>query len=437
MTPDPTTPPLSTRTPEARALRTWLFGLQRFGMKPGLDTMRTMLAALARPERAYRSVLIAGTNGKGSTARVLANCLQAAGRRVGLYTSPHLIHLNERVEVDGVPVPDDVLDEALRAVRPVAERVRATFFEVVTAAAMVAFERAGVQDVVFEVGLGGRYDSTNVVTPALSLITGVALDHTAILGPDLASIAVEKAGILRPGVPAFTAATGEARRALTSAATVQGVELHALADDITVEVVDEGWDGLSVRMDVLGESLQFHSALVGRHQARNIALAAYGALTLGVPPAAIRSGVASARWPGRLERLPYAGRYLVLDGAHNAEGAAELASTLRSLEGRVPVLIVGMSADKDVEAVGRALSGVADQIVATRTTISPRSLAPEALAVRLPADVCSSDLATALAAAVERVPEGGTIVVAGSLFLVGEARALALGIAGEGMPLLQ
>lgn len=420
--------------PELSPARAWLFALQRFGVAPGLDRIRQLLGALDRPDQRFRSILVAGTNGKGSTASLLSGCLNASGRRVGLYTSPHLVHLNERIVIDGKPLDDALLDDALAEVRPIAERLGATFFEVITAAALFAFAEAAVDDAVLEVGLGGRFDATNVVTPSLSLITGVALDHTAVLGPDLASIAREKAGIVRPGVPAFSAAVGEARAALFAAAADLGVSLRMLTEGVDHTVEDRGWAGVAVRVLSAEEELELVCSLVGRHQGGNVALAAFGAASLGVPPGAIRTGVARAVWPGRLERVRYRGRYVVLDGAHNPESASALASALRRLEGRVPLMIVGMSADKDVEGVGHVLAPVADHLVATRSRLSPRALDPEALALHLPADGVSAGLSAALRTGLDRVPRGGTIVVAGSLFLVGEARALLLGLEDEGMP---
>lgn len=420
--------------PESEPVRAWLFGLQRFGMRPGLDNIRALLGALDNPERRYRTALVAGTNGKGSTSSVLAAALSAAGRRVGLYTSPHLVHLRERVVLTGRPVADEVLDRALLRVRPFAERIGSTFFEVMTATALLAFAEAEVEDAVLEVGLGGRFDATNVVSPALSLITGVALDHVDVLGADLRSIAREKAGILRPGVPAATAASDDARSALAAAAEDQGVELRMLAEGADYRVRNRGWSGIDLELRLDGQWVPLRSPMVGRHQAGNVALAAFGAWTLGAPTGALKEAVAKVAWPGRLERIAYHGRYVVLDGAHNPDSATALAKALQRLEGRVPLMIVGMSADKDIESVGQALGQVADHLLATRTRTSPRALAPEELALRLPADIVRPDLSSALEAAIRRVPEGGTIVIAGSLFLVGEARALLLGMPEERMP---
>ncbi|MEJ2287543.1 MAG: bifunctional folylpolyglutamate synthase/dihydrofolate synthase [Deinococcales bacterium] len=413
--------------PEPDDIIAWLQGRQRFGVRLGLERMRRLLETLGHPERTFRSALVAGTNGKGSTAAVLAAALAAEGARVGLTTSPHLLELTERVLVDGMPVDDEALRGALRRVREPAEQLDATFFEIVTAAAMLSFAEAGVDTAVLEVGLGGRFDATNVVDPALSLITGIALDHTAVLGDTVAQIAREKAGILRPGRVAWTGAEGEALRCLLAEAEAVGAPLRALRGEVDLRVTDRGWGGLELTLTWPEGELVASTPLVGRHQARNVALALVGAIALGVSPEAAVQGAASARWPGRLERIPYRGCWLVLDGAHNPEAAKALAGALGRLEGRVPVLVLGVSADKDVAGMADVLAGVAEHVIATRAGASPRAMAPAALAPLVGAAEAVDDAAEALERARQRAGAGGTIVVAGSLFLVGEVRALALG----------
>ena len=411
--------------PEPDDLLRWVFERQRFGVHLGLDRMRRLLDELGRPDRAFRSVLVGGTNGKGSTAAVLAAALRAAGERVGLTTSPHLVRFAERFVVDGAPLPDDIVLEALARVRPPAERLGATFFEIVTAVALLLFADAEVDTAVLEVGLGGRFDATNVVEPVLSLVTGVALDHVGVLGDTLERIAREKAGILRAGVPAWTGASGEALAALRAEAKVRGVRLRTLEQEVELQVLDRGWQGLELELRTPVGAVEATTPLVGRHQARNVALALVGASELGVPLEVAARGAAETHWPGRLERLRFRGRWLVLDGAHNPEAAAALARALASLEGRVPVLVLGVSAGKDVAGVASALAGVADRIVATRATSSPRAMEPAALGRVVGADAVAADPPAALRLAARWAGVDGTVVVAGSLFLVGEVRALA------------
>lgn len=420
------------RRPDADALLSWLFARQRFGARLELDRMRALAERLGDPQAGYRSVLVGGTNGKGTTAAVLAGALRAGGERVGLTTSPHLQRVEERVAVDGRAVSEAAMAAALARIRPHADALGATFFEVVTAAAMLLFADAEVDTAVLEVGLGGRFDATNIVAPALSLVTGVALDHTAVLGGTLREIAREKAGIVRAGAPAWTGAEGEALRWLDAEARLRGVQLHALAREVGLQVTDLGWEGLRLELRTPLERLAVRTPLVGRHQARNVALALVGALELGVPAEAAVRAAATVRWPGRLERLAHGDGWLVLDGAHNPEAAAALARALRTLEGRVPVLVLGVSADKDVAAVAGALAPLAERVIATRAASSPRALAPDRLARVVPGATPVDGVEAALGQARSWAGAGGTVVVAGSLFLVGEARALALSEPLEG-----
>ncbi|HHO57676.1 MAG TPA: bifunctional folylpolyglutamate synthase/dihydrofolate synthase, partial [Oceanithermus profundus] len=205
--------------------RTLLERLARRGMTPGLERIRALLARLDHPERAFRVVLVGGTNGKGSTARALARVLQAAGERVGLFTSPHLLDVRERIEVDGAAIAPEALDDLLVRLAPHLEASGASYFEALAAAALVYFAGQNVTTAVLEVGLGGRFDAVNAVEPALSIVTNVDLDHTDWLGPTLAHVAREKAGILRPDRPALTAATGAGAAFLAAAAQARGARL--------------------------------------------------------------------------------------------------------------------------------------------------------------------------------------------------------------------
>lgn len=438
---------------------TWLFERQRFGIREGLEGMRALLERLGSPERRIQSVLVGGTNGKGSVASLLAAALTRGGRRTGLFVSPHLQRVGERAALDGRPAEDAEMEALVGEVRRPAEEVGATFFEVLTAAALLRFARAGVDYAVLEVGMGGRLDATNVTDPVLGVITGVALDHTAILGSSLTAVAEEKAGILRPGVPLITGAGGEALEVIERRARDLGTPLLAEGRGFRAEALSHGWEGVRLKVhwegwpaagaaSVLGRTgeLEVASPLVGRHQVGNVALAALAALQLGVPPATVQEALAGARWPGRLERIPYRGRFVVLDGAHNPQAARALARSIRELEGRVAAMVVAVSSDKDVRGLLEPLSGLARSMLFTRAVRSPRSLEPAALlrAWRdLGADApgqggvagsppaAAPDPAAALELALEAAGSGETIVVAGSLFLVGEARDLLKGAAPE------
>ncbi|HEX7039134.1 MAG TPA: folylpolyglutamate synthase/dihydrofolate synthase family protein [Trueperaceae bacterium] len=417
----------------------WLFGLQRFGMRPGLERVGALLAAEGLPAPGTRVVLVAGTNGKGSVARLVAAALTASGRRTGSFFSPHLERVGERVRVDGEESTTASLEDAVAAVRPAAERLGCTFFEVVTAAALHRFREEGVGWAVMEAGMGGRYDATNALDPVLAVITGVALDHQAVLGDTVEAIARDKAGVLRPGVPAVTGARGEALAAIASEAAALGAPLLALGRDFRVAVGRAGWDGVeaTVAGSVAGLPLALRSPLVGAHQARNLAVASVASLVLGVEGEAVRDAFAHTAWPGRLERID-ADRAWVLDGAHNPEAAAALAAALDELCAEPAALVVGVSRDKDLAGVLGPLVRRARLVVATRASSSPRAALPSELAASARRAGAAGavreapDAAAALGLARDLTREGDLVLVAGSLFLVGEVRSLLRGEAPEG-----
>ena len=451
----------------------WLERRQRFGVHPGLARTRALFAALGDPQDAFEVALVAGTNGKGSTAALLDAMLRAGGRRperaperapeggpargpegdpVGRFVSPHLMRFGERFTVDGRALADATLAEALREVRPHAERLGATFFEVLVAVAALALARAGVGRAVLEVGMGGRLDATNACEPTLSVITQIALDHEAVLGPDIATIAGEKAGVLRAGRPAVTSAEGAALAVIRRRAAQLGADL-IVVDEIAAELRDRGWAGVEVRG--LGPA-PIRAPLLGAHQARNLATAALAARAWGAGWEAVVAGAASVRWPGRLERLDALGCRWLLDGAHNPAGAHALSRALDALGARPRVAVLGVTDDRLGGDLPAALRGLAPDVVATRASRSPRAATAAQLAERLRAlgaerprgrgaerprglgaaggVIEIEDLAEAVAAAATAAGTGRdagadppTVVVAGSLYLVGEVRALLLG----------
>lgn len=407
----------------------WLFNLQRFGSKPGLERMFAFAERLGDPRTGMDFVLVGGTNGKGSTSRTLANILTAAGRRTGHFTSPHMTRVMERYVVDGAELPLAWLEQELTALRPLAEEIGATFFEVQVAVAWLLFVRAGCDFAVMEVGMGGLYDATNACDPLLSVITNVALDHTEVLGDTVEKIAFEKAGIMRPGRPARTGATGGALAVITAEAAAIGAELETMP---AYELELLGLRGVRVTLTGAGGMpLTVETPLVGPHQAGNVALAVAAAQRLGLPEDAIRAGVAGTTWPGRLEPVAVRDRTWLLDGAHNPDGAAALARALVALGIRPAALVLGMAADKDAGGVLDELGRLAPLAIATAASLSPRALAPHDLGQLLEdrgfAVLPAADPAAALALAVNRTAPGDVIVVAGSLYLLGEIRPLLLG----------
>ena len=383
-----------------RELLARLYAARRFGIKLGLDRMRAVLDALGAPDRRLGEVVhVGGTNGKGSTVAMIAALAHGGGARVATYTSPHLSSLRERIAIDGELASEAAIVAAAERVYGAAGSIELTFFELITAIAMVIVAEAGVDVTVLEVGLGGRLDATNVVDAPVAVVTGVALDHEAILGDTLAAIAREKAGIFKRGRRAVIGASGE-----PEAVPLLAAHAHA-AGVAELDIVD---DAAIARVPPL--------ALAGAHQRRNAA-AALAAWRGPCDPAAL----ARVQHPGRFER---AGD-LVLDGAHNPHGARALAATLAELALR-PVLVIAVSSDKDVAAIAGALAPAVRAVIATRYQ-QERALEPARLAAAF-AGLAPVDTAPDLPAALARARAlGGPIVVAGSLFLVGEARVRCLG----------
>jgi dihydrofolate synthase/folylpolyglutamate synthase len=393
----------------------YLDSLKPLAMRFGLERMERALEALGRPERALRVLHVAGTNGKGSTCAMAAEALRLAGQRVGLYTSPHLTRFHERIQVDGRPVGDGQLAALVDRVRRACpwhdggdEGERLTYFEFATLLALLHFVREQVGVAVVEVGLGGRFDATNAVAPLVTAVSRIGLDHVQLLGDTLGAIAREKAGIFKPGVPAVVAAgqEPEALAALAEEAARRGAPFH---------VAEAAWDG--------------PVALRGPHQRQNAALAAAALRLLdraGLPvgEAAIAAGIAGARWPGRLEEISG----VLLDGAHNPDGAAALAASLAALYPARPVeLVFGVLADKDhrgmLAALGprvRGLHLVAPDSPRARPPASYRDLARSLGPAVDEHRSCGEALGCARVAA----RADGLVAVAGSLYLVGEARRL-------------
>ena len=417
-----------------------------------LAHMRVLLEALGHPERRFRSVLVAGTNGKGSTAATLASILQAAGHRTALYTSPHLVRINERIRINGVEISDPgfalVHDDVERASLALVEAGRLpwhpSFFETITAMAFLHFARGAVDLAVLEVGMGGRLDATNVVEPLVSVITDISLDHQKFLGDTIREIAAEKAGIIRPGGVVVTLPQHpEANDVLGH--TVLDRDARAVSAVPYVPPVSPGADvsanaAASYPLTVMGREIQVASPLLGRHQLRNVALAIATAVELNsmgirLTPEQIERGIRDTRWPGRFQLArDRSGREFILDVAHNPAGAWALRAALsQRFEDRPLVFVFGAMRDKAISEIAGILFPLAGCVVATRAD-NPRSATPEEirdLAARTGAGIL---LETTVAGALDRArqvaPPGAAIVVTGSMYVVGEAMS-ALEIAAK------
>jgi dihydrofolate synthase/folylpolyglutamate synthase len=400
-----------------------LRGGEHAGMRPGLERIQALLAALGHPETAYTLVQVGGTNGKGSVAALLAGMLKAAGRRVGLYTSPHLVSFRERIRVDGEPIAEDAVADGVEALGTLIARLDATMFEATTALALDHFARERVEVAVLEVGLGGRLDATTVGRPAVTVLTRIDLDHQAVLGPTVAAIAAEKAAILRSGVAVSAAQVAEAEEVVRRQSAAAGVPVLFAGHELQVQVEARSLDGQVISCAGPGWRLERASlALLGSYQPENALLAVAAARALGVPEPALRAGLARTLWPGRFQ--VFEGRpTLVLDGAHNPGAAAALAASLREFFGSRPVtLVAGISADKDLSGILGALAPVAARAVLTRAA-HPRAAPPEALRAAWPRGGPPVETAPSAAEALERASGPGAtpvVCVAGSLFLVAD-----------------
>jgi dihydrofolate synthase / folylpolyglutamate synthase len=418
-----------------------LFALQSRGIRLGASRMQAGLALRGHPERGQRFVHVAGTNGKGSVSAMVAACLQRAGYRTGLYTSPHLHRYVERVRIDGRPIAEREATRRIVDLLACFDRSGApetTFFELTTLLALEAFRDHRCDLVVLEVGLGGRLDATNAVTPEVSVITRIALDHTQILGDSLAQIAREKAGIAKRGVPLIVGAREPealaviarcARRVRAPLSIIDrdfAVTQHARGDRFDVRVGERVFGGL-------------RTLLPGAHQLDNAAcavaaLAALDARGISVPERALRAGLAGVRWPGRLERVRGRPRFL-FDAAHNADGCAALARFLREQDARSPrgrarrALIFGVMADKQYASMLRMLAPLCDRVFFSQPKL--RRAASAAKLRKVTRGVATRDIADALARAKRAVGPSGEVVIAGSVFVVAEARARVLGLRSD------
>jgi dihydrofolate synthase/folylpolyglutamate synthase len=406
----------------------WLYGLQKLGVKLGLEGIRALLSIAGHPDRAFPSILVAGTNGKGSVAAMLDAMLRASGLRSGLYTSPHLVRPNERIRIDGTDVDDAALDALLVRVRGFCERGLAegrleahpSFFEVMTCAALEAFRDARVDVAVLEVGLGGRLDATNATEPVASVITTIGIDHVAQLGPDLESIAAEKAHVARRGRPLVVGVEppGPLRVLREHAGAVGASLVEARLEKIPIDVGDVG--------------------LLGAHQRDNARVAAVAFASLAseiglvADPRAMREGLRAVRWPARLQWID--GRPPILvDGAHNEDGARALAAHLDGLRRGRPVLLCAAMRDKDPDVVLGPIVARCDAVVVARPGVE-RAADPVELARRLASPDRSveaiPEVGAALARARELAGPTGWVLVAGSLYLAGDVlRVLAGGTA--------
>ena len=407
-----------------------------------LRRMAELLDRLGNPHLNSPAIHVAGTKGKGSTAAMIASALSAAGHRTGLYTSPHLHTFRERISVDGEMIAEEEFSSLTERLQPEIDEVNRlhnygeiTTFEILTALAFAFFSKRRVDFQVLEVGLGGRLDATNVVTPQIAVITSISLDHAEVLGGSFARIAREKAGIIKPGALVVSAPQpGEAERVIDEVCHHNGASLIAVGRDITWRKSTSDLAGQSFEVRGRGGSYRLTIPLLGEHQLENaaIAVAAMEALAMGADD--IVRGLAQVQWPGRLEILRHEPLFLI-DGAHNADSARRLRDAIEEYFtfDRL-ILIVGASSDKDIAGIVGELAPISSVAIVTRSR-HPRALAPALLLEELERQGARGELAESVSSAVERSLEiarpGDLICATGSLFVAAEAREYIKGIPHE------
>jgi dihydrofolate synthase/folylpolyglutamate synthase len=415
-----------TEYPDALA---YLYNLEKFGIVFGLENIQWILNCIGNPHKLLKTVHIGGTNGKGSVSAMLSHVLKAAGYRVGKYTSPHLVSFTERITINEEEITEAEVADLIANIRQRLEDVSPsrpfTFFDFTTALAFEYFRKEHVDIALIEVGLGGRLDSTNVVNPLVSIITNVAFDHADYLGDDILDIAREKAGIVRGGVPVVTGAHDVPRRIIEEAGKDSGSPVYAMGRDFSYEkrgIQSMLYAGLSMQCDNVYVNLK------GDHQLANAAIALCASELLSsygyrVDEKVLRTALSQVAWPGRLE-IVREKPTIILDGAHNVEGVRALTSFLESqYPDKRRLVIFGAMKDKEYEKMLNELVPCVSEIILT-TISNNRALSPEFMNKCVPRAVITRDATSALNKVKSMSGEEDVIVITGSLYLVGECKAI-------------
>ncbi len=422
----------------------YLYSLRNRGAKLGLERIRRLLGVLGNPQKEFKSIIVGGTSGKGSTVAMLSSILKEAGFKVGMFTSPHLSGLTERIVVDGEKIPERELSDIVNKIKKTIESdegsERPTFFEVVTAAAFCYFKEQKVDFAVLEVGLGGRLDATNTAAPLVSIITNVSLEHTRILGDSIQEIAMEKAGIIRPNSIVVTAADDEAAKVLDGICKERNSKMLRVGRDIRFMRLGSTLDGQNFTISLPRKKYELFVPLLGMHQLENAACAVGAVYGLGlkgvaIPDDAVAEGLRKARWAGRME-IVQSKPLVVLDSAKDAQAMKSLREAVaKDFEYKRLVVVLGISSDKNIAAMVDEIAPLADYIVVTTHGVMERAANPDIIAKEIMRhsedyDVVR-DVKKAVKKAISIVKEDDLLLVTGSLFTVAEARELWTGKGNE------
>lgn len=415
----------------------YLYNLRKYGIKLGLSNIKTLMSILGDPHRSFNSIHIAGTNGKGSTATIIASILAQNGFKVGLYTSPHLVSFTERIRINNKKVSEDDVIRLTILLNSLIKDIKPTFFEFVTAMAFYYFMENDVDWAVIETGMGGRFDATNVIDPHVSIITNVGFDHMEFLGNTISDIAFEKAGIIKRGVPVVTASQHpDAVRVLTETAERLDSEIHIYDRDFKGEVLAMDEEG--IRFDYQGYT-NFNGlflSLTGRHQLYNASMAIRTCEILNkhgisIPETSIIKGLRDTRIEGRLEIVSH-NPFIILDGAHNPHAVERLCGTVKELfNSKRTIIVTGILKDKDIMGILEPLSRIADTMILTRP-MGERSASSEELngclkrleGINTIKTVITHGIADALNIAIREWDRDSIIIVTGSFYTAGEAKEI-------------
>lgn len=413
----------------------YLESLGAFGIKPGLQRIELLLKKLGQPQKKTQFVHVTGTNGKGSVTSMLTNIFKSAKLKTGNFTSPHLVKWNERININGVSVSDEQLAEAIEKVKVAADEVGTlleppTQFEIITAVAFYLFAQAKLDIVVLEVGMGGLLDSTNVIEPLCSVITNVSLDHTDKLGDSLQELAEQKAGIIKTNIPVVTATEGEALTVVQTEAVKKNAKVYLLGKDFSVTIQESSFAQQQFTFNYGQNSYSYMISLAGKHQVDNAALAVMTALLVSekyssITQQTIKEGLSQTRWAGRLEQIEDK-PIVIVDGAHNLASAKVLRKAIDDYFSSQKIcFVLGIMKDKDIKGIVDVLVQKQDILLATRADDSTRAAQPEDIVKHTSAKSFTfADVEKAIDKAKELALKDGVVIIAGSLYLVGQVKAL-------------